>query len=103
MSEVKQAMGLPQADAEAIVVEAVGEILAQQGEKKEWGIAEHLALICKVAAASTSIEKAEFADFKSLLRIAGIGGNQSQFRQSKFLKDKLPIEPKRADMLKAYD
>lgn len=102
MSDMKEAI-LSQEDCEKTIVEAVNEILSQQGEKKEWGISEHLALICKVAQASTSIEKAEFADFKMLLRQAGLGGNQSQFRQSKFLKDKLPKEAKRAEALKAYD
>lgn len=103
MNEQKNAaeQGLSESEAEALIQAGVNKILFQQGEQKEWGIAEHLNLVFKVAQENGLPDEAK-KDFILCLRQAGLGGNQSQFRQGKFLKGKLP-EAKRTTMLKAYD
>lgn len=96
-----KAQGLSEAEADATITSCVAKILYQQGEQKEWGISEHLTLLWKIAQELGMDDEAK-KDFFILMRSSGLGGNQSQFRQSKFLKGKLP-ENKRTQALKAYD
>lgn len=98
-------MPLSDTECEQTINANVKSILEKQGKpagQGEWGIDEHLELIFKVAQ-DCGMDAEARQDFRALLRVAGLGGNQSQFRQSKFLKGKIPEQTKRATLLSKYD
>ena len=82
----------------------IDAILAKQADVKSWGTDEHIHLLYLVACDhGLPDDKQTRADLKAHLRTAGLGGNSSQFRQSKFLKDKLPKVETRKEKLSKYD
>lgn len=98
-------MLLNETECEAAIKANVKAILEKQGKeagKGEWGVDEHLELIFKVAQ-DCGMDAEARGDFRAMLKQAGLGGNQSQFRQSKFLKGLIPEQAKRATLLSKYD
>lgn len=98
-------MPLSETECEQTIHANVKAILTKQGKTEgqgEWGIDEHLELLFMVAQ-DCGLDVEARQDFRAILRIAGVGGNQSQFRQSKFLKGRIPAESKRKEMLSKYD
>jgi hypothetical protein len=73
---------------EAQVRAAAKGILDQQPAAKQWGVAEHCAMLSNLAAEYDCSDKDQKQMFRKLLAFQGCGGNSSQFRQW-LVKEKL--------------
>jgi hypothetical protein len=82
-------------------VDAILEIQSKRGDSPKWDKSAHISLIARIAVDCGLPEDAK-ADFAQFMAEAGIGGNQSQFLQSKYLKDKLPKTATRKQLVEAY-
>jgi hypothetical protein len=102
-NKTKEAV-ITQADIEAAITNNVADILkiqADRGDGLKWDKNAHISLIVRLAIDSGLPEDAR-KDFALMLAESGVGGNQSQFLQSKYLKDKLPKTATRKQMVEAY-
>lgn len=100
----KMEMVISEADAKALIQSCADSILAkmsERGEVLQWGTQQHNSLLYRLAVALGMPETA-MKDFMVIMAISGVGGNASQFRQSKFVVDKLPKTTQRKAILDAY-
>jgi len=101
---VKQEAKISQSDIEAGInphVAAIIKIQSERGDEVKWDKSAHISLICRIAV-DCGLAETEKSNFAQFLSEAGIGGNQSQFLQSKYLKDKLPKHATRKQLVEAY-
>lgn len=105
MSENKtKEQKISQSDIEAGItphVDAIIKIQSERGGEVKWDKSAHISLICRIAV-DCGLEKENVQSFSQFLAESGIGGNQSQFLQSKFLKDKMPKHATRKQLVEAY-
>lgn len=90
--------------AEMVTVN-VAKILKAQGApdgQAKWGTKEHNTLLM-LTAKDCGMDADCAKEFVAFLPIAGIGGNSAQFRQSKFLKGKIPQTTTMEQKLSIYD
>lgn len=95
---------ISQADIEAGINPHVAEIIriqSERGGEVKWDKNAHISLICRIAV-DCGLDEADKVNFAQFMAEAGVGGNQSQFLQSKYLKDKLPKHATRKQMVEAY-
>jgi hypothetical protein len=88
----------------AAIAHNVDEILTVQSERQEpahWDKTAHVSLIVRLAV-DAGLPATAKNDFAQYLAESGVGGNQSQFLQSKYLKDKLPKHATRKQLVEAY-
>lgn len=99
---VAQATKIPESDLKDGIRVNVNRILDAQkkaGLTPAWGVKEHNALL-RLLAVDCGMSKEDAKSFEQHLFVAGTGGNAAQFRQSEFLKDRLP---KAETRLSEYD
>jgi hypothetical protein len=95
---------ISQSDIEAGItphVDAIIKIQSDRGDSPKWDKSAHVSLIARIAVDCGLPEDAK-NDFVQFMAEAGVGGNQSQFLQSKYLKDKLPKHSTRKQLVEAY-
>lgn len=103
-NKTKAEQKITQADIEAGInphVDAIIKIQSERGGEVKWDKSAHISLICRLAE-DCGLPAESKKDFAQFLSESGIGGNQSQFLQSKFLKDKLPEKTTRKQLVEAY-